>query len=71
MELDDLVLKTFRADKVGNTIIVTPDADGNYKASSAKDVERALTDKYPPEGVFVRMGKGHKWHLIRRGRGGK
>jgi len=65
MELEELVLKTFRAERIGNVIMVTPDPDGNYKASSAKAVEQALTNRYPPEGVFVRMG-GKKWYPMRR-----
>jgi hypothetical protein len=75
MELEDLVLKHFRVEKVLDGIHPTrfrmcaiEDSDGNYKAEKAEDVERALTNRWSPHktaGVYVRMGKHSKWYPLR------
>jgi hypothetical protein len=65
MEVKDLVLNTYRVERIGGVMLAREDPKGNYQASCAEDVEIALTIG-PKRGhpVFVRTGSQAPWHQI-------
>lgn len=79
MELEDLVLKTYRIEKVLDgfhpnrfKMVATADPDGLYKAPSAENIERALNTNCSirkTDNLFVRtrMKNGFgKWQPMSR-----
>jgi hypothetical protein len=72
MELEDLLLKYYRVEKINGRMVATEDDDGHYRASSADDVEAALTTGERRALVDVRVGWSRQWRpLMGGGRGGK
>ena len=65
VELEDLVLKRFRVEKIAHKMIVTEDPVGNYKAVFASEVERALSTEDKTE---VEVLIGNNWMQIRGNR---
>lgn len=65
MTLEDLLVqKLYRAKKIGGKMVAFEDTDGNYKATSADDVERALTDKSQRHTVYVTTSYYRKWYKL-------
>lgn len=62
MEIEDLLIKRFSAEKINGVIVAFEDKRGNYRANSAKDVENALTTNSKTD---VEVLIGNKWHQIR------
>lgn len=71
MELEDLLIKTYRADKINGEMVIAEDPNGCYQAEMAEDVKRALTigirRNSPP--VWVRIKIGGKWYRMKKGGG--
>ena len=63
MELEDLVLKHYRVERIGNRMVAFEDPDGNYKADSAQEVEKALNTRRHCN-VEVRTSNKAKWYPI-------
>jgi hypothetical protein len=69
MELEDLVLKRFRVERIGPRMMAFPHPHGNYKADSAEKIERALNtlcSVRETDNIFVKSFTGKKWHHIIR-----
>jgi len=77
MEHNDLLLKHYRVEEVLDgiyptkyRIVAIEDPNGNYKASSAKQIEKALNTYScirKTDNLFYRMSPKGKWHpMIRR-----
>ena len=65
MELEDLVLRHYRVEKVDGKMVATEDANGRYRAKSGGIVEKVLTEVNPTRGeVEVKICK--KWRPIKR-----
>ncbi len=65
MDLEDLVLKKFRVEKVDGRMLAILDPAGRYRASNAQEVEVALsTDQATAVDVLI----GNKWYQIRGNR---
>ena len=71
MELEDLLIRRYRVEKIKGRMVAYPDEYGNYQACSADDVERALTGgKTLEEPVYVLLSggsrgpKSRKWHKL-------
>ena len=64
-ELEDLVLKRFRVEKIDDEMVAVIDPKGNYRAGSKGEVERALsTDEETDVDVLI----GNRWVQIRGNR---
>lgn len=61
-ELEDLILKRFRVEKIAGEMVVVEDPAGNYKAVSSGEVERALNTEEQTE---VEVLIGYRWLQIR------
>lgn len=61
-ELEDLVLKRFRVEKIAGEMVAVVDPTGNYRAGSASEVERALSTEEQTE---VEVLIGYRWLQIR------
>jgi len=64
MELKDLVIRKRYRVIPHTTFEIIEDVFGNYEATSAENVRKALTDKVPPDDVMVNTG--NTWHPISR-----
>ena len=63
MKLEDIfVKKNYCAKKIDGLIVANPARGGNYRATSAKDVELALTDGTQAYTVLVRPTKNSNGH---------
>lgn len=63
MELEDLLVQLFRVERVGERIVAFPDPKGKYRAKTAEDVERTLSEKNPSFGVEVKVG--NRWYPVK------
>ena len=62
MRLENLfVKKNYRVERIAGKMVATPAMGGNYRATSAKDVELALTDGTQEDEVSVRLSTEGKW----------
>lgn len=67
MKLEDLfVKKIYGVEKIDGKMVASPTRGGKYKATSAKDVELALTDGTQECEVFVRITTKAKWTPLPR-----
>lgn len=62
-ELEDLLVKYYRVEKIGGLMVVTEDEKGKYRAACAEDVEAALTLGNNKNFVDVKIG--NNWYPIR------
>ena len=63
---DIFVKKNYSVEKIGGRMVATPTRGGSYKATSAKDVELALTDGSQEDEVLVRLSTKTKWTPLPR-----
>lgn len=63
MDIEDLILKYYRVEKIDGRIVATENPCGKYRSRSAEEVEEALSTDRPVECVDVRIG--NKWMPIR------
>jgi len=67
MKFEDIfVKKNYCVEKIAEKMVATPARGGNYRATSAKDVELALTDGTQEDEVLVRLSKKSKWTPLPR-----
>jgi len=61
------VKKNYRAERIGGKMVATPARRGGlYRATSAKDVELALTNGMQRDEVLVRLSTGTEWTPLPR-----
>lgn len=67
MKLEKILLKkNYHVKKIGGRMVATPARGGHYRATSARDVESALTNGTQDYTVLVRPGTGAKWTPLPR-----
>jgi len=69
-KLEDIfVKKNYSVERIDGKMVATPARGGNYRATSARDVELALTDGSQEDEVLVRLSRKSKWTPLPRSRG--
>ena len=63
---DRLIKKNYSVEKIGGRMIATPTRGGLYRATSARDVELALTNGTQQENVLIRRTTKSKWTPLPR-----
>ncbi len=67
MKLEDIFVKyNYSVEKIGGKMVATQAWGGLYRATSAKDVELALTDGTQEDTVLVRLSTKTKWTRLPR-----